>query len=176
MTVAKTARLYCRPVYERLGFFNHWEIARRALLTEGQAASFPLDALFAQWRGRGRFMYSVNHPVLPVLADLARELAHRASLRVTVDNPEEYLSDALADGSVWPVYPEIAAWLGLPGSYAFKPPTAPRATPVMLDLERFIAGSFESYARFGPAELVCKRLDNPAYRDLERVAEPTSTS
>lgn len=170
MTVEQTALLYCEEVYERLAFFKQWPVWERSLLEEGRACGFPLEAFLEAWRRRGRFMYSVNHPVIFVLADLARELARLAHLTVSVDNPEDYMSDILADGPVWPVYPEVGARFGIPGSYAFKVAQGIHTMPVVLDLAQFIAGSFERYARFEADELRCDRLDAPAYRELEQIA------
>lgn len=171
-SVTRTAELFCEAVYERLHFFRYWSVARRALLEEGERVGMPLDALLERWVSTGAFMHSVEHPALTVMADLARVLAGRAGLRVTVDAPEYYLNDPLKHLAVLPVYPEIARRLGVPGAYAFKKaqPAGDVDTADVIELEQFIEESFGAYAHMDAAELAVPRLDTPAYRELG--AEP----
>ena len=116
-------------------------------------------------------MHTSNHPVLGVLADLAREIVRRTGLTADVPVPEAYLADPMIHLAVWPVYPEVAERLGLRGSYAFKPAQPPERTiPALLDVEEFVARSFEAYAQMTPDALACARLENEAYRDLETIA------
>jgi hypothetical protein len=167
-SVSATAELFCEAVYERLHFFRAWDVARRALLEEGEGVGFPLDSMFERWRNTGAFMHSVEHPALTVMADMARVLAGRAGLHVTVDTPEYYLNDPLKHLAVLPVYPEIARRLGVPGAYAFK-----KAQPAgdvdgtdVIELKQFIEESFAAYAHMDPAKLAVPRLDTPAYCGL----------
>jgi hypothetical protein len=170
MSVADTMRLFSEPVYERLGFFDCWNAAKQALLEEGEVVGFPLDAIFARLERQGCFMRTPAHPSLIVAAEFARELARRAALPIFLDSPEAYVDDPMLQKVVWPVYPEIGQRLGVPGAYAFKPPQPPSARPEVIDLEEFIARTFVAY-RSAPSEtLECKRLEHPAYRDLERIA------
>ncbi len=177
LSVAQTAKLFCDPVFERLSFFRSWDAAKRALLEEGECVGFPLGALFDGWARSGAFMHSCAHPALSVVADIARGLARRAELSVALDAPEYYLNDPLLNLGVWPIYPEIADRLGCAGSYAFKAahPAAWMTTPDIFELDEFIARSFEAYGHMAPDDLACARLNNPAYRDLERVAGAAGT-
>jgi hypothetical protein len=168
-SVAQTMRLFAEPVYERLGFFDCWHAAKQALLDEGNVVGMPFDAVFARLERSGCFMRTPAHPALIVLAEIARALVRRAGLATTLDNPEDYLDDPFLRYSVWPVYPEIAERLGLPGSYVFKPfePTAP--IPPLFDLEQFITRSFAAFALVSPDDLLCGRIVEPAFHDLESV-------
>jgi hypothetical protein len=172
LSAADTAALFCEAVFERLNFFGCWDAARRAQLDEGRDAGFPLDDMLARWERRGRFMYTPNHPALFVMADVARALLQRAGFEASFGTPEDYLPDSMLYKAVWPVYPEIASRLGLPGSYAFKPPQPPgtAAPAALLGLDEFIERSFEAYAHMPPGALASARLRNPAYRDLEQLA------
>ena len=171
LDAARTERLFCEAVFERLGFFERWEPAKQTLLEEGRAIAFPLEAMLASWTARGRFMHSSNHPALFVMGDVARALLERAGLPVPFDRPEDFIHDAMLDKAVWPLYPEIGNRLGLPGAYAFKmfQGNGSRGA-TLLDLGEFIARSFEAYRHMAPEALACARLDNPAYRDLETIA------
>ena len=171
LDAAATERLFCEAVFDRLNFFDRWEPAKATLLEEGRASGFPLDAALSHWTARGRFMHSTNHPALFVMGDLARALLERAGLPVPFDRPEDFIHDPMLDKAVWPLYPEIAARLGLRGAYAFKPVRGNGSGgATLLDLAEFIARSFEAYRHMAPEALACARLDNPAYRDLEAVA------
>ena len=170
MRAAETARLFCEPVFERLSFFDFWSPAREALLGEGRDLEFPIADMLPRWERRGWFMYAPNHPVLFVMADIARELARRAGLDSALSAPEYYLNDPMLDEAVWPLYPGIAERLGLPGAYHFKPGLRPGTPPLTLDLAEFIARSFEAYENMSSDALVCTRLERPAYRDLEHLA------
>ncbi|MDB5069326.1 MAG: hypothetical protein JWM87_437 [Candidatus Eremiobacteraeota bacterium] len=170
MSAAQTAKLFTEAVYEKLRYFDCWADAKRALIAEGRDLGFAFDAMFARVERFGCFMHSPIHPALVVMAELARELVRRAGLTPAVAAPESYLDDPMLRGAVWPVYPEIGRRLGVPGAYAFKPEHVPGAMPALLDLDEFIARSFEAYAVMPPELLSCRRLENPAYRDLESIA------
>jgi len=169
--VSETERLFCEPVFERLNFFDRWEPAKYTLLEEGRAVAFPLEAMFSGWTSRGRFMHTTNHTALFVMADLARALLERAGVPAAFAGWADHVNDPMLDKAVWPIYPEIGSRLGLPGAYAFKAQNAPGATDwTMFDLGEFIARSFEAYRQMPTEALATPRLENPAYRDLERVA------
>jgi hypothetical protein len=172
LSAADTARLFCEPVFERVGFFDCWDAARTVQLDEARRVDFALEALLARWERRGRFMHTPNHPALFVMADIARELMQRAGLRAAVDAPEHFVNDPMLDKAVWPIYPEIASRLGLEGTYAFKPAQPPGSTgyALLLGLDEFIDRSFAAYAHMDHDSLRSPRLEHPAYRDLERLA------
>jgi hypothetical protein len=170
MRAAETARLFCEPVFERLGFFNCWPAAKHALLEEGRAVDFPIADVLSRWERRGCFMYAPNHPALFVMADIARELTRRAELTPALNVPEYFLSDPMLEKAIWPLYPGIADRLGLLGTYHFKPEQPRGALPMLLDLDEFIDRSFQAYESMSPESLACTRLQSTAYRDLEQVA------
>jgi hypothetical protein len=170
MSAADTARLFTEPVFERLSFFDRWSASKRVLLEEGEIVGFPLDDIFARIERHGCFMRTPAHPSLVVAAEIARELARRAGLPVLLSTPESYIDDPMLHMAIWPVYPEIAQRLGLPGAYAFRLAEPPTASPTLVDLDEFIERSFDAFAETPPAALACARLENPAYRDLESLA------
>ena len=173
LTVAQTVALFDERVYETLGFFDFFPAADQVLIEEGRTIGFELDAMLARWRRGGCFMHAINHPKLRIVADVARELMARAGIPVLVPDFEEYLVDPLLAEAVWPVYPELGARWGLPGAYAFMAGYDPRLelAPGMQSLETFVAGSFAAYENLDPAKLTHPRLEQPAYRDLERMVD-----
>ncbi|MGH8539813.1 MAG: GSCFA domain-containing protein [Stenotrophobium sp.] len=169
LSVAETTCLFRRDIYQRLGFFDYWQSSTAALLEEGRAAELPLDDLLAEWSKQGCFMHCHVHPKLSVIADIAAQLLKRLGIPVVYGDPIQFAHDYLANGIVWPVYPEIGEALGCPGSYAFKMGSLYYSpdTPVhMLGLKEFIDKSFAAYSKYSRDELISPRLGLDSYREL----------
>ena len=157
LDVGKTAKLFEEAVYRNAGFFDAWKTARRVFAEECAAVDMPTVASLPDtWVQRGAFMYTVNHPRLFVLADLARICLDRLNLNKVCCLAAELVPDSLASGPVWPVYPAIAERLGFEGSYLFKMPDDSSVS--ILGLEEFVARCFEGYARYDRGAIRCDRL------------------
>ena len=138
----RVADLFNAYVYGRLGFFDEHAKAEHHLLEAARRTDIPLDAELPRWRELGVFVHVPNHPIVAALASLADSICESLGLdRRPAPAPTD---DSLAQFSVWPVYPEIARRLGVPGSLSFKPPGADRA-PIGLD--EMIAASYAAYER-----------------------------
>lgn len=140
-SIDDTVGWFNRFVFNRFGYLDRWEESRNDLLAEGMAAGMPLGELFGKWSRAGNFMYTMNHPRLPVMQDLARKLLERAGVPVINHNVVDYLVDPLRKVSIWPVYPLIAEGLGLVGDFNFKPPDEHNP----MTLREFVQCSFEIY-------------------------------
>ena len=150
---ADVATLFNRLVYARLGFLEAFG-KERTMLTEAFApCGDAFAASFESWHARGPFMHTLNHPRAFVLADIARAAAIGAGL-LRRDAPRVTPGfDHLAGNVIWPVYPEIAEALGVPGSLVFKRAARPgiASGDLHLGLPAFIHESYARYARL-PAE------------------------
>ena len=170
MSAQQTADLFCDAVYQELRFYDYWDSATQALLEEGARCGMPLEGLLKQWRTRGCFMHSPNHPKLFVVADIARQVMQKLNIAALPIDPLEVVWDNLADTSIWPVYPEIARRIGIEGSYVFKGnnPGLPSKAPIVsYDLEAFIARSFEAYAQYSQQhEISCNRAFTARYQKV----------
>jgi len=169
LSAGETIALFRAEVFERLGFFDYWDSSVAALLEEGRKAELPLDDLLAQWHARGCFMYCHLHPKLEVIADLARLLLRRNGIPMVPGNPIQYVDDYLANGVIWPVYPEIGAALGVEGLYQFKLATdayQPDGPVHLLGLEDYVERCFAAFNKHRGSELIMQRLDLPAYQSL----------
>ncbi len=155
------ATLFNRLVYARLGYFEAFGKARTLLETTLEPFGPHFAGLFESWHARGPFMHTANHPRVFVLADIARAAAIDAGLLPADTPPVTPIYDHLANNAIWPVYPEIADTLGVPGSMVFKR-AAPGggADPLHLGLHGLIR---ESYARY-------RKLPADAFRS-EDIAE-----
>ncbi|WP_343505075.1 WcbI family polysaccharide biosynthesis putative acetyltransferase [Alloyangia pacifica] len=139
LSQSETLALYRGETYASLGYFNEWDIQKHLLLENFRKQGLELSGLFLSWVRGGCFMYTINHPRVRCFLDLARLLALRLGLA-----PLDYdvlPRDALAVGSVYPCYPEIAEACGSRGSTLFKLDSQDR----VITLPQFIAMCFQSY-------------------------------
>lgn len=119
LTTERTCAFFHGDTYEALGWFDLWPSARERLLTDLKSTlGTDMTGSFVRWGVREAFMYSVNHPHIRCLHDVARAILQRAGFEpnvVSVVPP-----DNLATSVGFPVYPELAELYGVPGSYTFK--------------------------------------------------------
>ncbi len=181
LSPAQAIKLFCDPVYEKLGFYAYWDEARPWLIEAFQQVGLAFRPDMDRLAASGCFMHSTNHPKLRLLAVVARLLVEKMGLTPATRNPHEFIHDNLADASVWPVYPEIGQRLGIDGEYAFKQSVeaAPDQKISILSLEEFVEQSYQAYenqARKG--EVFCDRLRSQAerYRGIEALIGRSSPS
>jgi len=179
ISVAETLNLFREDVYDSLGYFAYGNASRELLLQEGELAGLPLEGLINSWFTRGCWMYSMNHPKLFPLADVARALLERENIN-TLPGVEEFVDDEMNSESVWPIYPEVAKRMGLAGHYLFKrstDDTTMRGVSVqMLTLQQFIEESFAAFSKYAKDELNCQRLGSKRFEDLKlRLAGGTNS-
>lgn len=131
------------PTFQRLGYTAQWARAWRRLEVSFSRHGFDISPLRPAWSRRGPFMYTVNHPRIACLRDVARLVLAREGRNA------RYLDalppDNLANGPVFPVYPGLASRLGCEGSVLFKRPGEFRH----VTLEAFIGDSYAAYRASG---------------------------
>lgn len=144
----RVTRLFNSLVYTTLGYFDSFAVARDHMLQTFAMAGYDLRLHMDSWlRYHGGFMYSTNHPRIFVLARLAQMAAERAGI-VPAGTPEPTgVEDALANSLQWPIYPEIASRLGIPGSTTFIQPhySIEPNQQRGLTLQEFVERSYQSY-------------------------------
>ena len=139
LSEARALALYRESVYADLGYFERWDQARTALLGNFTSHGFDIATHFVDWSRNGPFMYSFNHPRVHCVRDIAKAILARAGLDPVYRDALPH--DNLANGPVFPVYPEIAARLGVDGSYLFKLGGKYR----FIRLDEFVSESFRIY-------------------------------
>jgi hypothetical protein len=177
VTPADTLKLFCEKTYQILGYFDYWAPAKKMLLDEEIFTHISLELMLKKWERKGCWMYSLNHPKLFVLVDIAKTLLEREGIEI-LPGVEEYVDDEMNTENVWPVYPEIAKRLGLEGHYLFKraTPSVLRDMPVpMMTLEQFIDESFKAYSTYSRDELTCHRLSSNRYEKILGLLEDNAT-
>lgn len=162
----RTRDAFNADVYEALGFFSVWQKETAALGARLRAHGFDLDDMLPGWMRGGCFMHMPTHPKAMVIADLMLELFRRHGVPVENANVAAIMDDAFA-ARIFPVYPEIAARLGVPecGGHVFKLPkysyndNNEREKKEYLSLDEFIYLSFRSYRRTGLERVEVPRID-----------------
>lgn len=142
LSVRQTLPLYARPTYEAAGYFSRWNSQREEVIATYAQYGVDVRASFLRWSNqRHAFMYSMNHPRIEVVYDVAR--AFLESLGMPVLTNDLRPPDNLLNGPCYPIYPEIAEDRGVSGgSYLFK-----LVNQYRLDnLEQFVTASFANFA------------------------------
>jgi hypothetical protein len=173
MSARETKALFCPEVFQRLSFPAHHDLSRALMLREGEETGFPMASLLDKWQAGGRFMHSVNHPRLFVLADIARVLLERSGLSMQTTRPEDYVADPLMSNCVWPVYPGLNPEWESFASYDFKVTwelTSPGRPLRVFSLEGFIEASLGAYAPINKESVSCHQIHNLAYQGLDEWA------
>jgi hypothetical protein len=155
-------------VFAELGYFEVFEAAKAALITNFGNADYDVRALFDQWMQQvGQFMYTINHPHIVVLATLCRLALVRAGRLEPVAPLPDGIQDSLAAYFIWPTYPALAKRIGLPGSTTFLTRAGDIAAGEsrQLPLADYIAGCYHVYSslakdalRVGDLVKACDRL------------------
>lgn len=161
ISLEDTVGFYNNYVFARLGYFDAFGRAKRALFSEGDKAGMPLSVLLNRWERSGCFMYSFNHPDIRVLADVAREALAKVNVEIVYANVERYLPDPLRDHPIWPIYPAIAERLGLAGDYGFRL----RQTHPVVNLRDFVEISFRAFSDFERESIELMNYDFEQFRE-----------
>jgi hypothetical protein len=145
---ADVPQLFNRLVYGRLGYLQGFGAARTLLLEMLAGYGLDLAADFEAWHAEGPFMHGINHPRGLALADVMRAAAIRAGLLGEAAPRVRPPFDHLAADTIWPVYPEIAEALGIPGGMLFKRyshPVGPLGNALYIGLPRLLRESYAMY-------------------------------
>lgn len=124
--------------YASLGYFDAYEVGAQSFRDMAQNLGYDVEGMLS----RPKMMHTVDHARIETLQDVT--LQALAKLNLPVRWPVHMPRDDLAT-FIWPVYPEIAAAVGVEGSLQFQSwryesdPPGPR----MLSLREFVQ---ESYA------------------------------
>ncbi len=112
---ADAARLFRWEVFASLGYLSDWEPAAQSQKWYFTHSDFPedFDRFFVRAMDCGPFMHTINHPKTSAINVLARIIAQRLG----ADGPalaRELPLEGTPPEDVWPVYPAVAAVLGMP--------------------------------------------------------------
>src|SRR5262249_28553126 len=75
LTPEDTVKLFTPRTFEKIGYYNYWDVGIKFLCGAARCSDVPLDRLLPEWAKRNPFMHMPQHPKLFALADIARRLA-----------------------------------------------------------------------------------------------------
>jgi hypothetical protein len=153
LTVTRTVDMFRQEVFAQLGYLACWDTARDRWLERCRRLGYDAGQDFYRWCAQGCFMYTANHPRLFCVMDYAADALRRAGIEAAPCY--DRVSDSLQLGAIFPVYDDIAACYGVPGSYRFKP----GGTNYTLGLAEYVEVSFSVYRAAGKLRL--SRFDQP---------------
>jgi hypothetical protein len=147
LSVPETLELYSALVFARLGYFDEYARQFELMRMNFEGCGLDFRPIREKLVASGCFMHSINHPKVAPLLELAIGTCRMLELPIENMNvrPEE-LPDLLAPAATHPVFPEIAARIGIRAEGTFRPNVPPGGQWKELSHEQFIAGSFKSFA------------------------------
>jgi len=147
LSVADTLALYNRRTFEAGAFFDLWQQDKLRLFQRFVKDGYDLAGKFRRWSMRDSFMYTIHHPKIDCIYDIAVIASERAGARPVTTSLRPH--DNLSSGPIFAIYDEIAEALGIERSSFFSP-----GQYKMIGLEQFILASFEIYRAQKPESLV----------------------
>lgn len=149
-------------VMDGLGYTTGWDQRLAMLRTIVELT----DVDFARWYlplvGDGCFMLTDNHPRVGAIVGVARQAAEVLGAdpaRLAVPWEELIPDGLLATAAVWPVYPSVAASVGIVGSYVWR-----TADGELIELDEFVRRTLEALAPYDPGQVrVPELVDDPRF-------------
>ncbi len=144
VSVNDAVSFYNTKTYERAGYFDLWATSLQRIKSEFEPYGLNLDDLIIRW-SRGRtFMYSINHPKIECIFDLASLFLKNLGIEPEIKS--KFLPmDNLINGGCFPVYTEIGEYYGAYGDYKFKCCGEYK----WLTLSQFVKESYAVYDHYG---------------------------
>ena len=143
--LSDTLNLFSSRSYDSLGYFQKHANAIQGLRNSILAAGLDVT-LFDEIINHGdSFMHTFNHPKLKVLSALAQSVCLQLERTPAITHSEIPLvvRDVLFEsGPIYPIYPEIADFFGIHGTYSSR-----RQDGRVLSLKEFTEESFEIYSK-----------------------------
>jgi hypothetical protein len=152
LSVADTTELYHDLAFARLGYFSRF--AEECVVLTERLAACGMDGpeLVRRWTASGCFVHTINHPKIRVLLDYARFVCTRIGV-VPRETDLAMVPDALAAGPAHPVFPGIAARLGIPPEGCFSTGADALGRHAGMQLTPFVAASFQRFSTIPEADL-----------------------
>ena len=140
LSPAQTVELFNLEIFQALGYLDDWKESAQFVRNSFLACGLNGTHWLRSMSSHGVFMHGINHPRPIAIFNLVKQFAstHLPLPDLEIAGAEQYLTDHLSH-IVWPVYPEIAATLGLEGNYLW------REGSQLADLKTFIESSFQHW-------------------------------
>jgi hypothetical protein len=140
--------------YERLGYFEIWNISAQLLLERDEACDIKFASTFLEICRQDYPLYSFNHPTSAVFHELAITLCRALDIPVRTIG-RHHFPNPLFQNFIWPIYPEVVEHFALPykGNMAFYMPAqgeSDRFFSRSRTLEEIVKADYDHYAASMP--------------------------
>lgn len=138
LDVRRTLGLYNALSYGALGYFDEFALGAEVLARSAAASGLNVSEFLD--RPQSCFTHTFNHPKVGIVHSMAKQLLRRAGIEPA--DTAAPLTDRLAAGPVWPVYPDIARRIGIEGSMEFSDGDR------HMDLATAVQGTFDTMDKY----------------------------
>ncbi|MDP5192088.1 WcbI family polysaccharide biosynthesis putative acetyltransferase, partial [Rheinheimera baltica] len=146
LSVEEVVKLFNGELFQRFGFFDLWiEDVKR--LQEKNSLKLNWAYLLRDESRSGSFMFTFNHPKSSILFEISKQILKYLGVGYH-SLSSNCIPSYLANGPVWPVYPDIAERFTMKGDFFFKPADSWS----VFNLKTFVETSFEEYSKLGIKE------------------------
>jgi hypothetical protein len=152
LSASDTLQFFKHQSFYQLGYLELHENSMLQLKKSIANCGLDLYPFLGVIRHSESFMHTFNHPKVSILSAMAKSICLKLKLSPAVDHVEvsQILRDALFEaGPIFPIYPEIANFFGLEGTYMFR-----RQDGQILNLVDFIEKSFLIYEDVNTNQLI----------------------
>lgn len=164
VSVTDAVKFFKEETYSLLHYHDIW--ARDVNRMRGEFQAFDLsftDFFLPLQASASPFMYTVNHPNIAAIAQLARGVAKKIDGNPQIFNQpfERVLPDALRSSDIWPIYSGVSARLGLEPDFVWL------TNGIYYDLQGFLRLQFDALDR-QTEPIHCPQIDTPLFEQAMR--------
>jgi hypothetical protein len=158
--VKDAKRLFNGRAYKELGYLDHWGPSIAELKLRFKDSDLKFSDFMLPMRREGLFMYSLNHPKVLALGRLAKLVALKMGAAPSVLDRHIDINDGLNE-IIWPLYPEIAENLSLPGAYEWKMGEGRWINGI----EAFLTDAYDNYSgqKIAPQDIVAVQTNEKLF-------------
>jgi hypothetical protein len=144
---------------QALGYLDYWSTSVEAMAETFGASDVRFGPFWMRVKRLGVFMHTFNHPRIEAVSLLAKAIASTIddSIHCWDDPVHDYLVDDL-NTAVWPVYPPVADFLAVPGSFRWR-----LLQEVFADVDAYASAVWTAYGDTDPDVVFCPRFDDGFY-------------
>lgn len=143
LSTEEVSELFSEKFFHCFGYYNLWNQDIKRLQAKN-TLKLNWAYLLRDESRRGCFMFTFNHPNSSILFEISKQILKELNIKYH-ELQSNIIPSYLANGPVWPVYPEVAERFTIKGSYFFKP----AESWYLFNLKTFIETSFEIYRQAG---------------------------
>jgi len=153
MSIRDCVRMFDRTVYEKLGYFGQFELAKQNLYSRDKFCDLKFAGRFISILKERPSLYTFNHPAGHVFQALARDISEFSEYKFVDFDPSCGLNE-LSNNYIWPIYNEIAEFHGLPYRTPQYFVDSQSFSSRALSLEEMVKGSYRFYSGLNPDDLL----------------------